>query len=91
MQCWYLTLHNTYSFKVCSISEEEEKLTTGIGPVPSRPGLSPFSFVICIYLCSDKFGDEKAKLVEDVDVLMESASQTSFLYTLAFHLWQKVF
>ena len=30
MQCRYLTLHNTYSFKVCSISEEEEKLTTGI-------------------------------------------------------------
>ncbi len=45
-----------------------------------------FSFM----LIPDKFGDQKEKLLDDVEVLMESANQTSFLYTLAFYLWQKV-
>ncbi len=39
---------------------------------------------------ADKFGGKKDKLLEDVDVLIETASQTSFIYTLAFHLWKKV-
>ncbi len=39
---------------------------------------------------ADKFGGKKDKLLEDVNVLIQTASQTSFIYTLAFHLWKKV-
>jgi len=54
--------------------------------------VKPTNTTLQTYLLSewmDKCSSNKTRLMEDVDILMELANQTSFLYILAHQLWKR--